>query len=762
MILINLETSQNPLPSNRKMDLSGLNKQQRSAVVNCDGPIMILAGAGSGKTKTLVSKISYLLNEKKVSPYQLLALTFSNKAAKEMRHRVGRDVEFDIGALQITTFHAFCARLLRSESHYLGLSRSFTIYDTSESKSVVKSLLSKRGISTKELSPFEILHYIDELKNLGYYIGGPTNFGDEYVDLNHEYYGYFEEYESELSRNNAVDFGGLITGTLNLFQNFPEVLERYQQRFQYLLVDEYQDTNRAQFQLLEKLSKPQNNICVVGDEDQSIYSWRGADIRNILDFEEIYPDATVMKLEQNYRSSKNIIEAASFVIDRNTLRKGKKMWTENPAGEEILIIESHNEKSEAEYISQTVKRLWKEESVSLNEIAVFYRTNAQSRVIEDQLRANQIPYKIIGGIKFYERKEIKDLLAYVRLLVNEKDSLALSRIINLPTRGIGTVTLRKLEVQAIQENLSLYELLREIDQNPAHYSSLRLSNKIKSSISSFVYLIEECRHCIEIGEKPSAIYEKLLKESGYWEMLKLSRDYESMARMENLEELSSAFQQYETSVKDASLEGFLETITLDSQNDDVDYHAEGEISLMTVHGAKGLEFSHVFVAGVEENLFPSFKSLEEGENAEEEERRLFYVAMTRAMKKLYITFSQSRMLFGQLRFNGPSRFLHEIPNKYYEWTRLAGTPSVESNDEFDLVDETYDDDGSTVYQVNQKKNKVIPPKFPTGSKVVHSLYGEGKVVDTSGIGPDEKVVIKFSGGEKKKFLVRFAPIVSLN
>jgi DNA helicase-2/ATP-dependent DNA helicase PcrA len=745
------------------MDLSGLNKQQKSAVLNCDGPIMILAGAGSGKTRTLVSKISYLLNEKQVAPYQLLALTFSNKAAKEMRHRVGREVNIDIGSLQITTFHAFCARLLRSEAHYLGLSRSFTIYDTSESKSVAKSLLSKRGISTKELSPFEILNYIDELKNLGYYLGGPTEFGDEYVDQNHEYYGYFEEYESELARNNAVDFGGLITGTLNLFQNFPEVLQRYQERFKYILVDEYQDTNRAQFQLLEKLAKPQNNICVVGDEDQSIYSWRGADIRNILDFEEIYPEAKIMKLEQNYRSSKNIIEAASFVIDRNTLRKGKKMWTENPPGDEILIVESVNEKAEAEYISQTVKKLWKEENIPLCEIAVFYRTNAQSRVIEDNLRAQQIPYKIVGGIKFYERKEIKDILAYVRLLVNEKDSLALSRIINLPTRGIGTVTLRKLEVQAIQENLSLYELLREIDQNPGHYSALRLSKKIKSAISEFVYLIEECRHVMDKGEKPSLIYEKLLKESGYWEMLKLSRDYESMARMENLEELSSAFQQYENSIKDASMEGFLETITLDAHNDESRSHEEGEISLMTVHGAKGLEFTHVFVAGVEENLFPSFRSLEEGEKAEEEERRLFYVAMTRAMKKLYISFSQSRMLFGQLRFNGPSRFLHEIPNKYYEWTRLAGTPSSASdNDEFDFVDQEYDEDGATVYQVQSEKKNIIPQKFPKGTKVIHSLYGEGKITDTTGSGPEEKVVIKFSSGEKKKFLVRFAPIVSVN
>lgn len=761
MILINQEILRNPSPLNKAMDLSSLNSQQKEAVLNCSGPIMVLAGAGSGKTKTLVTKMAYLLKEKQLAPYEMLALTFSNKAAKEMSYRVKREVGGDLGALQVTTFHAFCARLLRSESHYLGLSRSFTIYDTSESKSVVKALLSKRGISTKEISPFEILYYIDELKNLGYYLGGPTEIDDDIVDLNHEYYGFFEEYENELSRNNALDFGGLITATISLFDKFPDVLKRYQERFKYILVDEYQDTNRAQFQLLEKLARPQENICVVGDEDQSIYSWRGADIRNILNFEDTYPAAKIFKLEQNYRSSKNIIEAASFVIDRNTQRKGKKMWTDNPPGDEVLIVESHNEKGEAEYIASKISSLWKDESVPLDEMSVFYRTNAQSRVIEDNLRAAQIPYKIVGGIKFYERKEIKDILAYVRLMVNEKDSLALSRIINLPTRGIGTVTLRKLEVQAVQENLSLYELLREIEQNPGHYSHLKLSGKIKSSISSFVYLIEECKHHMDKEEKPSLTYDKLLHESGYWEMLKLSRDYESMARMENLEELSSAFQQYEKAIPNATMSGFLETITLDSQNSDVDELSEGEVSLMTVHGAKGLEFAHVFVAGVEENLFPSFRSLEEGEAAEEEERRLFYVAMTRAMKKLYITFSQSRMLFGQLRFNGPSRFLHEIPNKYYEWSKLSGASSVEADDNFDCHDQEYDDEDK-IYQVKSSSNTPIPPKFPVGKKVIHSLYGEGSIMDTSGTGPDEKVVIKFSNGEKKKFLVRFAPIVGVN
>lgn len=747
------------------ISLDDLNSTQRQAVEQTDGPIMILAGAGSGKTRTLVARICYLLEQKNISPYKCLALTFSNKAAKEMRDRVSSEVNCDIGALQITTFHAFCARVLRSEATYLGLSRNFTIYDTAESKTVAKNILGRRGISTKEISPFEILYYIDDLKNNGHYPGKDSD-----IDTDDEFYDYYLEYENELHRANAVDFGGLITGVLQLFIKYPQVLENYQNRFEYILVDEYQDTNRAQFELLQMLSVKKRNICVVGDEDQSIYSWRGADINNILDFEEIYNDAKILKLEQNYRSSRIIIEAASHVISRNTMRKGKKMWTENEDGECIEVVECRDDKKEAEFIAEEIKELVAR-GESHRDVAVFYRTNSQSRLIEDNLRKNGIPYRIIGGIKFYERKEIKDLIAYMRVVVNEKDSLAISRIINVPARGIGATTLRKLEEEAIKKGSSLWETIEQLVEHPEEYSHIRISAKVKSALRSFVFLINEVK-ILELEKiKPSIQYEKLLHETGYWESLRSTKDYESMARMENLEELSSAIKQFEQSMPSPSLLGFLETITLDSSTEEGNAgENSGEVSLMTIHGAKGLEFPYVFVGGVEENIFPSYRSLEEGESGLEEERRLFYVAMTRAMKRLYLVFAQGRMLFGQVKFNGPSRFLHEIPNKFYEWKKLDSSDEDRgdySSEEFDFDEfsqETYYDDEAT-YQVETKEikpRKELGSKFPKGTAVVHSLYGQGLVIESSGKGNEEKVLIKFSDGEKKKFMVKFAPITVLS
>lgn len=746
------------------MDLNKLNKAQREAVEETEGPIMVLAGAGSGKTRTLVTRISYLLTQKNVSPYRILALTFSNKAAREMRERVSTEVKEDLGALQITTFHAFCSRVLRQESQFLGLSKNFTIYDTSESKSVVKAVLARRGITTKEISPFEVLYFMDELKNNGYYTGRKK---DDFVpDKDDPFFEYYEDYESELHRANAVDFGGLITGTLKLFEKYPEVLKRYQERYQYILVDEYQDTNRAQFDLLKLLSTYNENICVVGDEDQSIYSWRGADINNILDFEKTYPSAKLIKLEQNYRSSKKIIEAATHVIARNTMRKGKEMWTSNPEGESIQIIECHNDKKEGEFISSKIIKLNKKEKVEYREMAVFYRTNSQSRLLEDYLRRANIPYRVVGGVKFYERKEIKDLLAYLRIVVNEKDSLALSRIINVPTRGIGATTLKKLESEAVKQGVSLLEAIENIMDNYAEYKHLRLSAKVKSALTGLVTLIQDVKVLSQSEVLPSVLYEKMLHESGYWDNLKASKDYESMARLENLEELGSAIKQFEQSEVKPSLLGFLETITLDQSSEEDRALPQGEVSLMTVHGAKGLEFTHVFLAGAEENVFPSYRSLEMGTHAEEEERRLFYVAMTRAMKRLYICFAQGRMLFGQLKFNGPSRFIHEIPPKYYEWIKDGKISSAgyswdskdEDEDDWDFNQSNDYEDGEVVYQVSTPKAE-IPQKFPKGSRVVHSLYGEGSVLECEGAGPDEKVVIKFKDGARKKFMVRFAPLV---
>lgn len=745
------------------MNLSGLNSSQKEGVVTTDGPLMILAGAGSGKTRTLVTRISYLLEEKQVSPYQLLALTFSNKAAREMRERIAKMVSNDIGALQITTFHAFCAKLLRSEANYLGLSRNFTIYDDSESKAVVKTLLERRGISTKEMSPYDVLDYIDKLKNNGHYVGKQL---EGFHPEDQEFYSYFDDYERELHRANAIDFGGLITGVLQLFDKYPEVLERYQKRFHYILVDEYQDTNRAQFELIRLLSHLKRNICVVGDEDQSIYSWRGADIRNILDFEKIFPESKIIKLEQNYRSSKTIIEAATCVISRNVMRRGKQMWTDNHDGEVIEIVECFNDIEEAEFVASEILKISKE-GTPLHEFALFYRSNAQSRVIEDALRKNRIAYKVIGGIKFYERKEIKDMLAYLRLVINPKDSLALSRIINVPTRGIGATSLRKLEMEAISNNVSLWEIIQDIVDNPGKYAEVKLSAKIRSSLQEFVTLIQELQLLDQNKISPVKIFDKALHESGYYAHLKATRDYEMMARLENLDELGKAITQFEEINEEATLTGFLETITLDTTHNTDELTAdEGEVSLMTVHGAKGLEFAYAFVVGAEENIFPNYKSIESGEMALEEERRLFYVAMTRAMKKLYITFAQGRMLFGQLKFNGPSRFIDEIPNKLFTWKKLKSSQNRftqagirgKNQDFDDYADPVYDDQDEVVYQVKAEIPKIKNSKFPKGVKVVHSLYGQGLVIESEGSGTDEKVVIRFSDGNQKKFMVKFAPL----
>ncbi len=751
--------------------MAELNPSQKEAILHTDGPVMILAGAGSGKTRTLVSRISYLIEEKRVSPSRILALTFSNKAAKEMRERIASMISYDANALQMTTFHAFCSRLLRSEANYLGLSRNFTIYDTSESKSIVKTLLNRHGISPKEVNPYDVLHFIDSVKNIGYY-DGRADKSEFDIDFSDPFYKYYEEYELELHKANAVDFGGLIVGVLKLFALFPEVQKRYQDRFEYILIDEYQDTNRAQFELMKLLCESRRNVCVVGDEDQSIYSWRGADIKNILDMEEFFPEVKIIKLEQNYRSSSTIIEAATSVISRNSLRKGKSMWTENPDGELVTIVENADDRKESQFVADKIVELKKGGS-PYSDMAVFYRTNSQSRMIEDALRLKNIPYRVVGGVKFYERKEIKDILAYARLVVNPKDSLALSRIINVPARGIGATSLRKLEDEAVRQNSSLLEMMSHLSDNPENYSHIRLNAKIKSSLKQLIELIQDLQILEEKKTPPSFLFEKILHETGYWDFLKATKDYESLARLDNLKELGSAIKQFEESVQDATLTLFLESITLDQTNEEVSQEngEAGEVSLMTVHGAKGLEFPYVFVTGVEENVFPSYRALDEGEYGEEEERRLFYVAMTRAMKKLWITFACGRMLFGQIKFNGPSRYLNEINPKCVEWTRTEGfrSQSYQSKpdweDDYSQESQSYDD--MPVYQVRAPATPKIEKKpekqarYPKGSRVSHTLYGEGTVLETTGFGTDEIVTIKFSDGAKKKFAVKYAPLSEL-
>jgi DNA helicase-2/ATP-dependent DNA helicase PcrA len=744
------------------MNLDFLNPSQKEAVLLTDGPVMILAGAGSGKTRTLVARIQYLLEEKDVSPFQVLAVTFSNKAAREMRERLAHSSQLNVGSLQVTTFHAFCAKVLRMEATYLGLSKNFTIYDDSESHSVIKAIMSKRGINQKEVSPYTIAAYIDGLKNLGYYMGLTKNADVEKFAEDKRLFDIFMEYEAELHRSNAVDFGGLITGILNLFKNYPEVLKKYQNKFRYVLVDEYQDTNRAQFDLIRLLSEHHRNLCVVGDEDQSIYSWRGADIRNILDFEKVFPEAKLIKLEQNYRSSKKIIEAASHVIANNQARKGKNMWTDNDEGDEIRIIECRDDKAEADLVGQKIKTLV-QEGVSLKDIAVFYRNNAHSRTIEDALRREKFPYRVVAGIKFYDRKEIKDMLSYMRVVVNKKDSLALTRIINTPARGVGTTSLRKLEDEAVRLQLSLFELIEKIVEAPSEFKHLSLSGKVMSAISQLVHLIQEVQVLEEQNHSPTFSYEKLLNESGYYEFLRADKSYEGAARLENLEELMSAIKQFEDSETEPTLSKFLEAITLDTTTTEEGY--QDQISLMTVHGSKGLEYPYVFVIGAEENIFPSYRSLEIGPTAIEEERRLFYVAMTRAMRQLTITFAQGRMLWGSLKFNGPSQFLYEIPSQYYKWDFYqTGSKKSEfaqySSPSYDDFDQS-SSGGDEVFfkeKIYQQKSPTKSSNYPSGSRIIHALYGEGTVLDSEGMGQDEKVTIQFRDGVKKKFMVKFAPL----
>jgi len=746
------------------VNLDKLNPTQRQAVLDTDGPMMILAGAGSGKTRTLVSRIQYLLEEKGVGPYQVLAVTFSNKAAREMRERLSVQTKIDIGALQVTTFHAFCAKVLRTEAQYLGLSRNFTIYDDSETQSIIKSLMAKRGMNQKEISPYSIAAFIDGLKNLGFYYGRERGEDVErFIQTDEHLFSLFQEYETELFKSNAIDFGGLLTGTLQLFKKFPEVLKKYQQKFKYILVDEYQDTNRVQFELVEMLSAHTRNICVVGDEDQSIYSWRGADIRNILDFEKVFPEAKLVKLEQNYRSSKKIITAASAVIANNQARKGKNMWTENQEGDPILLVECRDDKAEADFVASEIRSLLKK-GASLKDMAVFYRNNSQSRTIEDALRREKFPYRVVAGIKFYERKEIKDMLSYMRVVINPKDSLALTRIINTPARGVGATSLRKLEDEAVRLNLSLFEIIEKIVDDPVDYKHLSLSGKVMSALKQLVGLIQEVKILEDHQEKPSICYEKLLHESGYFDVLRADKTYEGAARLENLEELANAIKQYEDSEEKPSIVLFLESVTLDTTTEEGD--PLDQISLMTVHGSKGLEYNYVFLVGIEDNIFPSYRSLEQGATALEEERRLFYVAMTRAMKNLYIVFAQGRLMWGSLKFNGPSQFIHEIPEIYIEKKFIQTGPKNSANrvtfDEFDQTSD-YGDDSSEikVYQSKPSSVKRDLTAYQSGEKIRHGLYGDGLVLDSEGYGQDEKVTIQFRDGVRKKFMVKFAPLQKL-
>ncbi len=634
--------------------VKNMNSEQSEAVRTTEGPLLIMAGAGSGKTRVLTHRIAYLLDEKDVSPYNILAITFTNKAAKEMKARVEHLVGEEAQVIWMSTFHSMCVRILRRDADRIGIERNFTIIDPTDQKSVIKDVLKSENIDSKRFEPRMFIGAISNLKNE---LKTPEDAQKEANDFHSQMVAtVYKGYQRQLSRNEALDFDDLIMTTINLFERVPETLEYYQNKFQYIHVDEYQDTNKAQYTLVKLLANKFKNLCVVGDSDQSIYGWRGADIQNILSFEEDYPEAKTIFLEQNYRSTKNILNAANEVIKHNSERKPKGLWTANSGGDKIQYYEAMTERDEAEYV---VKEIMKHQrsGKKYSEMAILYRTNAQSRVLEETFMKSNIPYTMVGGQKFYDRKEIKDLLSYLRVIANSNDDISLQRIINVPKRGIGPSSVEKIQTYALQNNISMFDALAEVD-------FIGLSKKVTQECISFYEMIQNLikeQEFLEISE----IVDEVLQKSGYRDMLDREQSIESRSRLENLDEFMSVPKDYEenTPLEEQSLINFLTDLSLVADIDEAD--TQNGVTLMTMHSAKGLEFPIVFIMGMEESLFPHIRAIKSEDDHEmEEERRICYVAITRAEELLYITNATTRMLFGRSQSNMPSRFLKEIQKTY--------------------------------------------------------------------------------------------------
>lgn len=631
--------------------LENMNPEQREAVLHTEGPLLILAGAGSGKTRVLTHRIAYMIEEKGINPWNILAITFTNKAAREMKERV----EQLIGSTQdmwISTFHAACARILRKDIEKLGdYKKNFVIFDTKDQESIIKDCLKELNLNEKNFPFKSVIATISKAKDM---LEDPARFAQKSMnDIRaRKLSDIYTLYQKKLKKNNALDFDDILFKTVELLTYNPDILAYYQNKFKYIMIDEYQDTNFCQYRLVSLLAKQHHNLCVVGDDDQSIYSWRGADIGNILNFEKDFTSATVIKLEQNYRSTQTILDAANAVIKNNFGRKSKKLWTENETGSSIIFYNALDEWGEANFISTEIKQLHENYGKKLNEFAVLYRTNAQSRVIEEAFMSHGIPYRIIGGFKFYDRKEVKDVIAYLRLIQNPDEDVSLKRIINIPKRGIGNSTIEAIEKYARENDASLFEALLSID------SIEGISKKASGNIKEFVRLISELMAAAMI-KPPSDVLKELLDKSGYIDSLQKEGDEDSMTRVENIKELISATLDFESKNPEADLQQFLEQMALMSDIDNLETEADAVV-LMTLHSAKGLEFPVVFMSGMEEGVFPSQRSYFE-EHQMEEERRLMYVGITRAKETLYLTAAFERTLFGSTTYNIVSQFVKEIP-----------------------------------------------------------------------------------------------------
>ena len=717
------------------MNLDTLNPAQREAVEKTEGPVLILAGAGSGKTRVLTTRIAHLMEDKNVQAANILAITFTNKAAAEMRERVEETItELNTKDMWITTFHSCCVRILRKGINRIGYNRSFVIYDSADQVTLIKDCLKELNLSDKVFEPKSVISTISSAKDKLY---SPAHFKEAYKDdaRMSKIADIYALYQDRLKRNSALDFDDLIFKTVELFKEDPETLEFYRSRFKYIMVDEYQDTSKAQYELIKLLARQHQNICVVGDDDQSIYGWRGADIRNILEFEKDYDDVHVVKLEQNYRSTQIILDAANNVISNNIERKRKKLWSEQKDGELIKIQLATDEMDEAEFIADTISRLKRRDRRNFRDFAVLYRANAQARPIEDALNRSQIPYNIYGGTKFYERKEIKDLIAYLRVIQNPQDDISLRRIINVPRRGIGLRTIEKIEDRASLKQESLYSVLIDIDSNSD------ISTKARASISGFVDLMGTLRTIKEVYPV-SKLIEKVLDTSGYIdELQKDSKKEEAEDRIENLKEFISVAIEFEQNSEETDLETFLTSVALTSESSEDE--EDDRVSLMTIHTSKGLEFPVVFLTGMEEKLFPISRAIVSMRESDiEEERRLCYVGITRAKEELYMTLTQKRTLYGKTNPSVASRFMEELPKECIERLNKSDSELSYSKASYNILDKY-----TKKYMNNIQKSTIAKKVNATvkdtsketnvddikpGAKVHHPKFGVGTVVMMKG------------------------------
>ncbi len=727
-----------------------LNTEQREAVFHTDGPVLILAGAGSGKTRVLTHRIAYLIEEKGVNPWNIMAITFTNKAAGEMRERVDKIVGFGAESIWVSTFHSSCVRMLRRFIDRLGYDTNFTIYDADDQKTLMKDICKRLDIDTKIYKEKAILAAISSAKDElispeEYELQNMADFSKKKITL------AYKEYQKELKKNNALDFDDLIVKTVELFQSSPDVLKYFQERFRYIMVDEYQDTNTAQFKFVSLLASKYQNLCVVGDDDQSIYKFRGANIGNILGFEKVFSNAKVIRLEQNYRSTQNILNAANQVIQNNMERKRKTLWTENEEGEKLHFRQFMNAYEEAEYVVGEISKKVREGDGEYRDFAVLYRTNAQSRLFEEKLLMANIPYKLVGGVNFYARKEIKDLLAYLKTVDNAKDDLAVRRIINVPKRGIGATTLSRVQDYASERGMGFYDALREAEQIPS-------IGRAAVKVEPFVTFIQTLRSKQEFLS-PSELLKDIIESTGYVEELQKEGTDEAEARIENIDELITKVVSYEEEDETPTLSGFLEEVALVADIDSVDGD-DNQVLLMTLHSAKGLEFPYVYLAGMEDGIFPSYMTITADDPTEiEEERRLCYVGITRAMKELTLSCAQQRMIRGETQYNKVSRFIKEIPRELVELGRefpekkLKEIPMPTS---YQQMKQAFKQPAFIPKQFEVKKAQGLD--YGVGDTVKHIKFGAGVVTDITEGGRDYEVTVNFDKVGVKKMFASFAKL----